>query len=170
MSAHDTPLNLVRYVVLKSGMTANNSFRPDQPSVFTFENLRIKNELKKEPDEKNPAWIVSLAIELAPKPQDNMPYELEIQMIGFFTVDACHSAELAKELVVVNGSSILFSSAREFLRVLTSSGPYPAIVLPSVSFAPQAGNQASAPPQDAAEGSREILPNKEDSVHDPVGK
>jgi preprotein translocase subunit SecB len=68
-----------------------------------------------------------------------MPYELELQIVGFFGVDASCEQELSRELAVVNGSSILFGTAREFLRNLTSSGPHPAIVLPAVSFTDPAG-------------------------------
>ena len=168
MSAHDTPLSLIGYAVLKAGMKTNPSFRPDQPSVFTFDNLKIQNALKKEPDEQNPAWIVSLAIELAPKPEDNMPYELDIQMIGFFSVAEGCSAGFAKELVVVNGSSILFGTAREFLRTLTSSGPHPSIVLPTVSFAPINNTQATVPPSDTVEESKGDV--SEDSILESTGK
>jgi preprotein translocase subunit SecB len=134
MSAHDTPLNLNNYAVLNCRMAVNPAYQPGKPSTFSFENLRIRNEVPKQPDDTNPVWIISLAIHLAPEPEHNMPYELELHIVGFFTVDPSCATELSRELAVTNGSSILFGTAREFLRTLTSAGPHPAIVLPAVSF------------------------------------
>jgi len=38
------------------------------------------------------------------------------------------------KLLRINGSSILYSSAREFLITVTSRMPYGALILPTVSF------------------------------------
>lgn len=146
MSAHDTPLNLGSYAVLQCRMAVNPAFQPGKPSTFSFENLRIRNEVAKQPDETNPVWIISLAIQLAPEPEHNMPYALELQIVGFFTVDPSCAADISRDLAVINGSSILFGTAREFLRNLTSAGPHPAIVLPAVSFTEPAAK--SEPPSE----------------------
>jgi len=120
-------------------MTVNPDFQPGKPSTFSFENLHIRNEVAREPDETNSAWIISLAIQLAPEPKHNMPYALELQIIGSFAVNPSCTAEFTRDLAVINGSSILFGTAREFLRNITSAGPHPAVVLPAVSFTEPAG-------------------------------
>ena len=57
-----------------------------------------------------------------------------LQLIGLFSVNDQIDDKERKDFAKVNGASVLFSVAREHLRVLTSAGPYPAIYLPAVSF------------------------------------
>lgn len=61
-------------------------------------------------------------------------YWLRLVLVGFFRVAEGFPVEHAETLVKVNGPSLLYSAARELLAMITSRGPYPAIVLPTVTF------------------------------------
>lgn len=66
--------------------------------------------------------------------KDKVPYSFKISLVGFFHVDKSLKEDDAKSLVYANAPSVLFSAAREALSSVTARGPYPAVVLPLVSF------------------------------------
>ncbi len=80
-------------------------------------------------------WRADLAIVV--RPADEMrplPYEIEVSISGIFRVVAQMEADAARRLAYVNGMSILYSSIRETVLLLTgrsAAGPY---VLPTLSF------------------------------------
>jgi preprotein translocase subunit SecB len=47
-----------------------------------------------------------------------------------------------EKLLRVNGASILYSSAREFLITVTSRGPWAPMILPTISFLPVEENKS----------------------------
>jgi preprotein translocase subunit SecB len=88
-------------------------------------------------------WSVELRIEL-PTVADRRPaYTFKVGAIGFFEVVETYPAEQREQLVMINGSSMLYSAARELLAAVSGRGPFPAIVLPSVSFQPPLHMQSS---------------------------
>ena len=58
-------------------------------------------------------------------------------MTGVFTILSDSSEEKQMEIVAVNAPSILYSSVRDFVAMLTAHGPNGKLVLPSVSFIDQ---------------------------------
>ncbi len=80
-------------------------------------------------------WRFNLLIKADVPSESNYPYEFSIEIEGFFKV--LFSAPLGKDekALRVNAMSLLFSTAREVIATATSRGPYPAVLLPSVSFA-----------------------------------
>jgi preprotein translocase subunit SecB len=63
-------------------------------------------------------------------------YHFRLRIIGFFSW--CSEEQLEEEvahIVAVNGASILYSSAREYLLMITSRAPWGQLTLPTMSFA-----------------------------------
>ena len=60
-----------------------------------------------------------------------------VEMTGVFTILNDSSEEKQMEIVAVNAPSILYSSVRDFVAMLTAHGPNGKLVLPSVSFIDQ---------------------------------
>jgi preprotein translocase subunit SecB len=81
-------------------------------------------------------WRVTLDIEGKDDEATPPPYLFRLRGIGTFryTGDDRPEPEIAR-IVGVNGASIVFSSAREYLMLLTSRGPWGQMRLPTVSFA-----------------------------------
>jgi preprotein translocase subunit SecB len=84
--------------------------------------------------EKERCWQVVLDLKTPPVEESANPYQLEIQVVGFFEVAADFPAENMEKLVGITGSSLLYSAAREFILTITSRGPWPAIFLPTITY------------------------------------
>lgn len=79
-------------------------------------------------------WQVRLNIKFAGKPGTRALHEGEIEFVGLFTVTDEVPEEQMARVVAVTCPSILYSSAREIVALLTGRGPYKAFLLPAVSF------------------------------------
>lgn len=79
-------------------------------------------------------WQVTLNIKFAGKPGTRAVHEGEIEFVGLFTVIDEYPEEKMAQLVAVTCPSLLYSSARELLAILTGRGPFRSFLLPSVSF------------------------------------
>ena len=80
-------------------------------------------------------WRVSITVN-GGEEDEGFPYSFEIGYVGFFRL-AAELADDQKQLIAtVNGPSILFAAAREFLAIATARTPFAPIMLPSMSFVP----------------------------------
>ncbi len=87
------------------------------------------------------------------------PYGVELDAVGFFRVDETVAEDQRATLVHVNGSTILFAAAREFLLGITGRGPWGGVMLPAWSFHPGV----------TMEGPTDRASQTEESVRDPSG-
>ncbi len=96
-------------------------------------------------------WRVDLVIDVVPaEGHPAPPYEVSIAVSGLFRVISPMEAADARRLAFVNGLSILYSSARETVLLLTNRFPAGPFVLPTVSFVDEfdrlAPQQVTEPP------------------------
>lgn len=85
--------------------------------------------------EKGNEYQLSVEIRTADfeKSDENQPsYDINLVALGIFEVNPKWPEP--EKLVKINGASILYSAAREFLITITSRGPWGAVTLPTVSF------------------------------------
>jgi len=69
-------------------------------------------------------------------------------MIGFIRVADSVTEENIERFVRINGTSLIFSAAREIIRAVTSRGPFQPLLLPTVTFweaKPQAPAEVKEP-------------------------
>lgn len=126
-----SPLQLETSFVSKLEILADPGFRPEDE--FAAE-VRTAVGLDSDKDEPG-LWHLTLKVILGPQPDERAPYSGELHVHGFFRfLDDEVPLERAAQLVAVNGASMLYSSAREYLLLVTSRGPWPAVQLPTVSF------------------------------------
>ena len=81
-------------------------------------------------------WRVSLDIRHKDIDEEAPRYHFRLRIIGFFRW--CSEEQLKEEvahIVAVNGASILYSSAREYLLMITSRAPWGQLGLPTMNFA-----------------------------------
>lgn len=62
-----------------------------------------------------------------------------VRCVGEFEASENYPLEDVEKLVEVNGGSILYTSIREMVLMLTSRGPWQPLMLPSVSFSAMHG-------------------------------
>ena len=87
-------------------------------------------------DDNPDVWRVSLDIAHKALEEETPRYRFRLRAIGFFryVADEIPEADVA-QLIATNGASILYSSAREYLLMITSRTPWGQLSLPTMSFA-----------------------------------
>lgn len=127
------------YLLLKNSfvtelrISANPKYKITQKAILDFEDLQVESHVLRPPKEGYD-WQVTLQISYAGKAKCNVPYSFRIEIVGHFDVAKGFPRDEIEKFVRVNGSSVLYSSAREILKGAMSSGPFAQIVLPAVSF------------------------------------
>jgi preprotein translocase subunit SecB len=104
-------------------------------------------------------WKVRLLIRFKGSEDKPIPYMGSVEITGFFTVIAEMDELKHTRLVAVNCPSILYSTARDVVAMLTARGPYGQLLLPSVSFIDQQigpPEPIDTPGAEAVVGSRAI--------------
>lgn len=133
-----SPLQLLRYLVPETFCTANPKFESTKGIEGGPEQLSVNAVVTQQKAPENfpgHSWTAEMTITQKLKEGQNLPYEFEITLIGFFACrDGLPPAAEEERYVRVNGSSMLYGAAREIVRSLTARGPWGELFLPSISF------------------------------------
>jgi preprotein translocase subunit SecB len=108
-------------------------FQPEptyEPDPVTFDVYGSVSQNKDEPNR----WYNEIQIKSHTDEKKNFPYSFDITIVGYFRLDGQHTQEHVNVFLYAHAPAILYAAAREVLATVTGRGPYPAIVLPSVSF------------------------------------
>lgn len=128
-----SPLELEHYFVTTLSLTANRNFDGQKPRAACICDLLVEPFLQV--DEKDTRhWQVTLKLTYRPGPDVNAPYHFAVEIVGLFRVTAEYGADKVQWLVETNATSILYGTAREMLRSMMTTGPYPPLLLPTGSF------------------------------------
>lgn len=132
------PLQLEGYFLTDLSCQAIPQFKADKETKFNEKDLEVVVAVHSIKDKPH-RWQVILSIKLQPAPDANSPYSFCMNLVG---VICWVGPELPEDkfetLLRTNGPSMLYGAAREIARDLTARGPFPPLVLPSVSFIPDA--------------------------------
>lgn len=146
-----SPLRCRTYFVTELTLTANPLHKADQPQSLDFKDLQTTAAAEPQPQAKEPrTWMVTLRVQQNAAPEKNAPYNFTISLVGHFIVHPSYPEAGLRQLVEINGASILYSAARQILRDAMSSGPYRPLLLPTVAF------QQDAPPATQAAGTEPV--------------
>lgn len=86
-------------------------------------------------DESDNAWRCELVIKSSDEEKEgNSFYDFRIVMVGFFKVHPGLPADYAQALAESNCPAVLYSTSREIIATVTRRSPYPAVLLPLVTF------------------------------------
>lgn len=136
-----SPLQLIRYWVDDIEVHANRAFDPEQESENFLDEIKVGAAIDaiEPPDsinveETGPFWMVSLTVDVGDKENVTDPYTIQLNLSGIIQSSPHLEARAARRAVNVNGPSMLFGIARELVRAATARGPYPSVLLPSLSF------------------------------------
>lgn len=140
------PIQLERYFLTEVNCQANPQFKTDQETRFSVNDLELAAAVRPIPD-KPGRWQVSLTIKLQAGPNANSPYSFRLHLVGIMCwLGPALPGEKLEALLRTNGPSMLYGAARETVRDLTARGPFPPLVLPSVSFIPGAAKPSATRP------------------------
>ena len=132
-----SPLNLRDYYMTELSVSANKTFDLQKPMNLKFEDLLVDRHLIRQDDKKNDAlWQLTFRVRHAAAPEQNVPYQFTLELVGIFEVMPSVPAEMVETLLKVTGGSMLYGAARQVIRGATAQGPYFPLLLPAVSFYP----------------------------------
>lgn len=84
--------------------------------------------------EDHSRWKFELTIISENPKGHNYPYEFKVSLVGYFKANFEDPTGKDQTAIRTNAISLLFSTAREVLAGATSRSPFPAAILPVVSF------------------------------------
>lgn len=134
MKPRPSPISCNSYFVSELKLSANNRYDPEQPSNLTLDDLEVENAIA--PMGEDNAWLIVVSVEQKGAAAKNAPYDFAITVMGYFDIVEGVTQQRADQLLLINGSGILYGAAREILRDVTSKGPYQQLLLPTISFFP----------------------------------
>lgn len=125
------PLQLKYYFIESFQITAQKAY--DRKKSGKNMTDILKSDTKFLANKANPKlWQVKLNILCKPDISDNVPYEFNLSLVGFFEVDDPKQ----KDIVYINAPAMLYSAAREIIASITGRGPWGSVILPSINFLP----------------------------------
>ncbi|MFA7167171.1 MAG: hypothetical protein WC124_15190 [Desulfoplanes sp.] len=122
-------LELVEYIFPEIECHANPKC-PRDPEKIDPPEVRITNKMALKENDKN---IFRLTLEICFGDNDqHCSYVGRVKVVGIFSTPPDLNEKEKK--VFINGSSILYSAAREFILSITSRGPNIPLILPAARF------------------------------------
>ena len=110
-------------------VAADPEFNVDADEIYS--DIQVKQTV--DLDEEKGLYQVTLAITVSPGgEEEKVPYSIDLVAVGLFSVDK--GIDDPVRILKINGSSMLFSAAREFIIAITARGPWPPFCLPTASF------------------------------------
>ena len=105
----------------------DSSFQPDPVTFGTAGSIAVKKD-----DPLSRYYELTLTSDKSPRKK--FPYYFRITVAGYFKICKGYPEERAELLFHANAPAMLYAAAREILATVTGRGPFPAIILPAVSF------------------------------------
>jgi preprotein translocase subunit SecB len=106
-------------------------YQPDKTFKVEPPDFEVRSEIGKKVDD--PSRLRYLLMIRSTGRKEKTPYSFKVSLVGYFHADK-DIKENVDVLLYASAPSVLFAAAREVLAASTARGPYPAIVLPAVSF------------------------------------
>lgn len=124
------PLELIRYEILEFSYKTNLKYTGKNKKWDVLTTV-VTSIAADDPF----LYKVTLGIKSNNSNKGIPPYKFTLNMVGMFkAAESIENEEERKMVVARNGSSMLYSAAREYTFIATCHGLYAPITLPTVSF------------------------------------
>jgi preprotein translocase subunit SecB len=165
-----SPLLLKEYFTTSLSFSATPGFEANTPDAGVISPKDLKVEVLEGQQEDNPLQrTCQLIIELNDATGSKFPYNFSIVLVGFFEVIPEWPSDRVDQLFSANAPALLYSAAREALATVTGRGPYPEILLPSVTFVQSPDKKVEQNEKQLSFSDVEKLPEKSDSLPESDG-
>jgi preprotein translocase subunit SecB len=122
-------MKFMNYKVEKISYILNEAYDPEKPSVG-FPNIAI-NIANSEENKNKFNIILGVKYSL----ENNLPYLVEIVIRGFFETNSKLTSEEEKlQIILSNGSAIMYPYMRALITDITSKSDFSPIILPTINF------------------------------------
>lgn len=82
----------------------------------------------------SPLFAIRLRITIANESGKLAPYDLDVDVAGFFKVSSSIPKDQREEFVTVNGCAVLYSAIRDQVMTISARGHHGVMILPTVNF------------------------------------
>jgi hypothetical protein len=147
-----SPLQLESSAITRLNIEANTAYQATEDSVrfSDFAGAGLASSVECEAlAGTDRRYAVRLSVRIPGTDAVQPPYTLNLEVIGIFQCEGSNPSR-DEQLASINGPAVLYGSIRELVMQITSRGPFPPVVLPSVNFIP--------PDQSVAEDGRMQTP------------
>lgn len=120
------PLNLLNYKILDFSWQTNLACKDSDSPLKTVQTEVLTRFKADDP--------LSFLVTLTIASKRGQPYKFKINLVGFFKIRPDVPEEERGRIAAVNGASMLYGSAREFIFMATSHGVHGTVLLPTISF------------------------------------
>lgn len=123
----------------------------EAPAVdFDFNGVRIGERIESqafaETENAEPTlYGVKLRIAIENKEGKIAPYTIDVEVAGYFEVNKNVPLEKREDLVIVNGTAVLYSAIREQVMTITARSSQGKFILPTVNFQDRLNTEAGKP-------------------------
>lgn len=125
----EAPLELKKYFFPLVHVAADPEYEPGNGQDKV--NFDVRTSVTRA--DKNDIYQVAVEIIAEPEDEDHrIPYSIHLIGIGLFSVS--EKWDDPERLLNINGASMIYSAAREFLITVTARGPWNPVILPTISF------------------------------------
>jgi preprotein translocase subunit SecB len=136
MAATISPLELESYYLKEISYSVKDNLltKPEKINEIKDVGLDI-GDITTASETASNQWRCELTIQSSDSgTKENLFYSFKIIMVGFFKVSTNLTADLASKIAKANCPAVLYSASREIVATVTRRSPYPAIILPLVTF------------------------------------
>ena len=137
MQLSSIQLKDMRYLGIKvwARTLEKDSDKPAEDFSFSGVTMGERSEVVLVSEEHEPPmFAVRIQITIANETGKLAPYNLDIDVAGFFTISGSIEKEKQEEFVTVNGCAVLYSAIRDQVMTLTARGHHGTLILPTVNF------------------------------------
>jgi preprotein translocase subunit SecB len=153
----NSPLQLEVYFLKEFLFALTDGLEEIPGKAVQHDNLSIDVTSEVETRNNEPrSFRCELTVESKNQEGHNYPYRFRVTYVGFFRMIEEIPADRVDLIARTNAPAILYSAAREALLPITSRGPYPGMMLPSITFLPPPSAEES-PKEEAPKLNRATL-------------
>lgn len=131
-------LQLDNSAITRLKIEANKSFPKDRAKerFVHFADAGLESNVEFGSDAEDPRrFYVRLDMRMLGTEEHPTPYAVDVEIVGIFICTGSNPNKDEK-LAEINGPAVLYGSIRELVLQITSRGPYPPLVMPTVNFIP----------------------------------
>jgi len=122
-----TTLKLIKIYVDDISFAVNNDFQSNVNKPIDLKCSFLRNVFKI--DDDNAAVVISFSID----PAATKPFHGSLKIVGLFQLEKWESSQLKRDIISINGASILFPYLRNAVSNITCLMSVPPFIIPVVN-------------------------------------
>jgi preprotein translocase subunit SecB len=139
----ESVISFLNYIIKDLSFSANPNFKPlDNATVELVLNLSHSAEI----DMDTCSAAIGLGCSVSKGPEGNQPFNMQIELVGFFSFSSGVDEAQATNLLRVNTTAILFPYLRAIVSNITALSGFGAVILPIFNVQKMFGAEADKAP------------------------